>query len=197
MEPTRNRRHRGLVWLASGAAALGLGLGAASLASAATGTTTTPPATVTAADPSATPPADQPAPPADPASLPNGPGETLLTGDTLTKVTDAALAAQPGATVVRAETDTNGHTYEVHLQLADGSYSTLYFNESFEADGSDTGFGPGGPGGPGGHHGHHGGDHDGDRDGDQGGDVGTDNGSTPANLPVIDNSTSASDTTAG
>jgi hypothetical protein len=151
------RIQRGLIWLTAGAATFGVGLGAAGLASAAndTGsTTTTPVATAPAAvNPGvATPPAD--APQIDPASLPNGPGETVLTGDTLAKVTAAAEAAQPDATIIRAETDNNGHAYEVHMQLADGSYTTLYFDESFVADGSDTGFGAG-PGGPG-HHGQHG-----------------------------------------
>ena len=34
------------------------------------------------------------------------------------------------------------HAYEAHVQLADGSYMTLYFDESFAADGTDVGFGP-------------------------------------------------------
>lgn len=143
MTPTKHQRiRRGFVWLAAGAATLGIGVGAAGLASAAsnTGDTSTTSTVVAAA-------------PADPASLPNGPGETVLTGDTLAKVTAAAEAAEPDATIIRAETDSSGHAYEVHVQLADGSYETLYFDESFVADGSDTGFGPGGPGGPAGHHG--------------------------------------------
>jgi hypothetical protein len=153
MTPNRPKRiQRGLVWIVAGAATLGVGLGAAGLASAAssTGSSTSAPVVTVAGSGSsgtaATPPAD--AGPMDPASLPNGPGETLLTGDTLAKVTAAAQAAQPGATIVRAETDSNGHAYEVHMKLADGSFTTLYFNSSFAADGTATGFG-GGPGGPG------------------------------------------------
>ncbi|MEI7546491.1 MAG: hypothetical protein WCK21_00320 [Actinomycetota bacterium] len=96
-----------------------------------------------------TPPAGH----ADPASLPNGPGETVLTGDALAKVTAAAVAAEPGSTVIRAETGSSGHAYEAHVKLADGTVITLYFNASFAADGSDTGFGPGAPGGQDGHHG--------------------------------------------
>lgn len=154
MTPTKHQRiRRGFVWLAAGAATLGIGVGAAGLASAAsnTGDTSTT-STVVVAD---TPAASTDAAPVDPASLPNGPGETVLTGDTLTKVTAAAEAAEPGATIIRAETDSSGHAYEVHVQLADGSYETLYFDESFAADGSDTGFGPGGPGGVGGPRGDH------------------------------------------
>jgi hypothetical protein len=44
------------------------------------------------------------------------------------------------------------------VKLSDGSVKTLYFTDTFAADGSATGFG-GGPGGPGSHHGpggHHG-----------------------------------------
>ena len=104
------------------------------------------------------PPADGQLPPVDadrpdPASLPNGPGETVLTGDELAKVTAAAQAAQPDATIIRIETDTEGHAYEAHVQLADGSYMTLYFDESFAADGTIDGFGTMPPGG---HHGPHG-----------------------------------------
>lgn len=172
MEPTLTHRRRGLVWLVAGAASLGVGIGAAAIANAASNDSGSSSSTVVASssgsstssdsgttdttDTSGTPatPADRP----DPASLPNGPGETLLTGDTLTKVTAAAEAAEPGATVIRAETDSGGHAYEVHLKLADGSTKTLYFDESFNADGSDTGFGPAPAGQQGGPHG----DHDGD-----------------------------------
>ena len=149
MIPSNSKRiRRGFVWLAAGAATLGIGVGAAGLASAASSTDGSTSTTVVAStsDASTTPA------PADPASLPNGPGETVLTGDTLAKVTAAAEAAEPGATIVRAETDSGGHAYEVHVQLADGTYTTLYFDESFAADGSETGFGAGGPGGPRGDH---------------------------------------------
>lgn len=134
-----------LKWIAGGAAAIGLAVGAAGLASAASGgddssDSSGTAVTVVAADDQGTPPADAARP--DPASLPNGPGETLLTGTELAEVTAAAEAAEPGATVIRAETDSSGHAYEVHLQLADGSYTTLYFDASYSADGSDDGFGP-------------------------------------------------------
>ena len=159
MEPIKSpRRNRAIVWLSATALAAGLGIGAASIASAAAGTDSSSTSTsntitantVAATDSqSVTPPAQ-----VDPASLPNGPGETVLTGDTASKVTAAALAAEPGATVVRVETDSSGHTYEAHVKLADGTYKTLYFDSSFAADGSDTGFGGGPQGG-----GHQGGGH--------------------------------------
>jgi hypothetical protein len=150
MSPKNQRKNPALKWIASGAAAVGIAVGAAGLASAASGSdsnaNSSSAAAVTASTvapvgDSQTPPADANRP--DPASMTNGPGETLLTGTELSKVTAAAQAAEPGATIVRAETDSNGHTYEVHLQLADGSYKTLYFDSSYAADGSDTGFGAG------------------------------------------------------
>ena len=159
MEPINPpRRNRAIVWLSAAAIAAGLGVGAASIASAASATdatsnttaATTPASsdttgtTGTTGTVAATRPAQ-----VDPAALPNGPGETLLTGDTAAKVTAAALAAEPGSTIVRVETDSGGHAYEAHVKLADGTFKTLYFNSSFAADGSDTGFG-----GPQGGHGH-------------------------------------------
>lgn len=143
-----HRPNRAVRWLAAGTAALGLGIGAAGLASAASGDTGSASTdTVVAADSSTasdgatTPPAD--AAPVDPASLPHGPGETVLTGTEAEQVTAAALAAEPGATVIRVETDSSGHTYEAHVTTADGTQKTLYFDENFQADGSDEGFGPG------------------------------------------------------
>lgn len=150
MSPKNPRKNPALKWIASGAAAVGIAVGAAGLASAATGSdgnadsssaAAVTASTVAPVGDSQTPPADASRP--DPASMTNGPGETVLTGTELAKVTAAAQAAEPGATIVRAETDSSGHTYEVHLQLADGTYETLYFDGSYAADGSDTGFGPG------------------------------------------------------
>ena len=44
------------------------------------------------------------------------PGESLVTGDAVSKLTDAALAKFPGATVIRVENDSDGDKYEVHLK---------------------------------------------------------------------------------
>ena len=59
--------------------------------------------------------------------------ETLLTGDTLAKVQEAALAeVGSDATVVRAETDADGNAaYEAHVQKSDGTRVTVYIDESF------------------------------------------------------------------
>jgi hypothetical protein len=59
--------------------------------------------------------------------------ETLLTGDTASKVREAALAELEGATIERVETDADGHAeYEAHVVKADGTPATVYVNEDFE-----------------------------------------------------------------
>ncbi len=110
--PHRPRRRLATTALLAGVG-LGAGIGAAGIASAATGSpSTTAPASAPAT--AGTTPTDQPPqgrPPVgapDPATMPHGPGETLLTGSDLARATAAAQAAQPGATVVRAESDSSG-----------------------------------------------------------------------------------------
>jgi uncharacterized membrane protein YkoI len=61
----------------------------------------------------------------------NGITEQLLTGDDLTKATDAANAAVPGATIDRAETDAEGAAFEVHMTKADGSRVTVKLDADF------------------------------------------------------------------
>ncbi len=145
--------------LVTGALAAGASLGAAGIASAAsssTTSTTSGSSAVTApagASPGAAPagaPANRPAgAPGNPASLRHGPGETLLTGTNLEKADGAARAAVPGATVIRAETDSSGASpYEVHMKKADGSYVTVELNSTFQAIKTVSGFGAGPAGGP-------------------------------------------------
>jgi hypothetical protein len=86
----------------------------------------------------------------DPAKLRHGPGETLLTGSTASKVRAAALKAVPGATVIRVETDSGGAAYEAHLQKSDGSFVTVKLDKQFAVTAVQDGFGSGGPGMPGG-----------------------------------------------
>ncbi len=62
----------------------------------------------------------------------NGITEELLTGDTATKVRDAALAAVPGATIQRVETDAEGAKYEAHMTKADGSEVTVKVDATFK-----------------------------------------------------------------
>ena len=83
--------------------------------------------------------------PGNPASAAHGPGETVLTGSTAAKVTAAAKAAVRGATVIRVETDSDGATYEAHMQKADGSFVTVKIDKNFKVTSTISGFG-GGPG---------------------------------------------------
>lgn len=68
------------------------------------------------------------------------PGESLVTGTDATKLSDAALAKFPGATVIRVENDSDGDKYEVHLKKADGSVVTVTFDENFAVTGDHEGF---------------------------------------------------------
>jgi uncharacterized membrane protein YkoI len=103
-----------------GATIAGGAVGASFLgtASAETGTSSTT-ATATAPDPS------------QGGHVANGITETLLTGDTATKVTAAAQGAVSGATVDRVETDAEGATYEAHMTKSDGSKVTVKINADF------------------------------------------------------------------
>ena len=59
--------------------------------------------------------------------------ETLLTGATESKVRAAAAARVSGGTIVRVETDADGHAaYEAHMTRADGTPVTVYVNRSFD-----------------------------------------------------------------
>ena len=77
------------------------------------------------------------------------PGETLLTGTVKDKVTAAAKAKEPGATIERVETDAEG-VYEAHMVRADGTPIIVQVDKSFAVTAVQTG-GPGGGrhGGPG------------------------------------------------
>jgi hypothetical protein len=141
-------------WLMTGAAALGIAVGAAGIAGAATnGSSSTSDSTATtvpAASGNSGSGSGSGSMP-DPRSVAHGPNETVLTGDTADKVTAAAKAAVPGATVLRVETDSEGSPYEAHMQKSDGSIVTVKIDSNFNVTETIDGFGagPGGPGGPG------------------------------------------------
>lgn len=113
--------------------------GVAALASAQTPTADT--TTTTTATTATTPTASQPQ--FDPTKGghvgQNGTKEELLTGDTATKVTAAALAAVPGGTIQRVETDAEGAAYEAHMTKADGSQVTVKFDTNFNVTATETG----------------------------------------------------------
>jgi len=129
-------------WIVTGALASGALLGAAGIASAATGGTATA-ATGTAAASSGSAAAAAP----NPATVTHGPGETLLTGTNAAKAKAAALAAVPGGTIIRVETDSGGATYEAHVKKADGSDVTVKLDSNFTVTATQSGFGTGGPAG--------------------------------------------------
>jgi hypothetical protein len=140
-EPTPGSRptaRRGRTWLIVSAAAVGAAIGGAGIASAATtGSSSTTAASSAASSASSGTPA------ADPATLSHGPGETLLTGTTAERVKSAALAAVPGATIIRVETDSAGSPYEAHVTKADGTQVTLKIDASFKVTSTEQGFGAG------------------------------------------------------
>jgi hypothetical protein len=141
MGTTANERrlHKAVV---VGAIAVGLAAGSYGIASAASGNSGG------GGSPSsggATTPPSQPAAPPGPGMGGGRPwggqrsDETLLTGDTAAKVQAAAEAKVPGGTVVRVETDADGHAkYEAHMTKADGTPVTVYVNEQFAVVGVES-----------------------------------------------------------
>src|SRR5690349_24787755 len=125
-----------------GALAAGSAFGAAVLTPAVSGaasSSTTAPATAT--NP---PTGNRPGPPTnfDPSKgghTANGVTEQLLTGDTASKVRDAALAAVPGGTIQRVETDAEGSPYEAHMTKSDGTEVTVKVDTNFSATSVDSG----------------------------------------------------------
>ena len=81
-------------------------------------------------------------------SKPQRSDESLLTGDTAAKVTAAALATYPNATIQRVETDSDG-VYEAHVVTAAGDWVSVQVGKDFTVTGTQQ---PG-MGGPGGGHG--------------------------------------------
>jgi hypothetical protein len=135
-------------------AAAGLAFGATSLASADENTTSTPsPSSTTQSQDDGAQGRGAPNGNTDP-SKPMRSDEQLLTGDALAKVTAAAKAKEPSATIERVETDSDG-VYEAHMVRADGTHITVQVDNGFAVTNVEEG-GPNGSGGPG-----SGGDHDG------------------------------------
>ena len=81
-------------------------------------------------------------------SKPQRSDESLLTGDTAAKVTAAALATYPNATIQRVETDSDG-VYEAHIVTTAGDWIIVQVGKDFTVTGTQQ---PG-MGGPGGGHG--------------------------------------------
>ena len=113
--------------LAVAAMVIGIAGGSYGIASAANGSSST-----TTTTPSQTAPTAGAPSPGQPFGHQRS-DETVLTGDALAKVTAAAKAKVPGGTIVRVETDADGHsTYEAHMLDASGNPITVYVNSSYE-----------------------------------------------------------------
>jgi hypothetical protein len=131
--PSRRRRLASAGLVASGLVA-GAILAGSQIASAQSGTSsTTSSAAAVAANSKA-----------NPATMTHGPGETLLTDGTATRVKAAALAAVPGGTIIRVETDSAGSPYEAHVRTSDGSIVTVKIDRGFKVTSTESGFGSGG-----------------------------------------------------
>jgi hypothetical protein len=66
--------------------------------------------------------------------------ETELTGDTATKVKEAVLATNAGATINRIETEGDGSaTYEAHITKTDGTHATVKLDANFAITATETG----------------------------------------------------------
>jgi uncharacterized membrane protein YkoI len=80
--------------------------------------------------------------------------EKALTGDTLKSASDAAIAANPGATVKRASTEDSaegtGAAYEVKITKSDSTHAVVLEDSSFKvlSTNADRGHGGRGHGGP-------------------------------------------------
>jgi len=130
MSTEKRNRYRGV--LAAGAIAVGLAAGSYGVAAAASGTNTSP---STGDTPQSAPAAPDPQNPWGPQRS----DETPLQGDTLASVKAAALAKVPGATIVRIETDADGHAaYEAHLVKQDGTPATVYVDKQFDVVGVES-----------------------------------------------------------
>ena len=141
-----DKRHTGVSRLAvTVAVVLGAAAGSYGIASAASGSSGTTPSTA------ASPPSSSTAP-AAPSGQPWGPqrsDETPLTGDAAAAVRKVASAQVPGATIVRVETDADGHAaYEAHMVKADGTLVTVYVDRAYKVVTVQTGM-PGPPPGAG------------------------------------------------
>lgn len=127
----------------SGALLFGTYAANADTASPANPTTSTSTSTTgsapTGAPPQGTPPHGA-APQGTRAGNHGAPGETQLTGTDLAKATAAARAAVPGASIVRAETDSGDAKYEVHVTV-NGSEKTVKLNADFTLKAVEDGMG--------------------------------------------------------
>jgi uncharacterized membrane protein YkoI len=124
----QNRNNRLMQVLAAAAIAVGLGAGSYGIAAAAGGSSSSAAASTTSSAPNAQNPWGA-----------QRSDETLLTDGNATKVRELALQKLPGATIVRVETDADGHAaYEAHVVKADGTPATVYVDKDFNVVGVES-----------------------------------------------------------
>jgi hypothetical protein len=138
---SNNTNQRRLAKAAATAAIVaGLAAGSYGIANAATGDSGSDQSSTTTTTGTTTNSATAPAAPSS--GRPRGgrrSDETLLTGDTASKVREAALGEVSGGTIVRVETDADGNAaYEAHMMKADGTPVTVYVNKSFDVVSVET-----------------------------------------------------------
>jgi len=123
--------------LVAGAIAVGVAAGSYGVASAASGSSSGPTSNVLSFAAANAPAASQPSA-AQPWGMQRS-DETLLTGETASKVTAAAKAKVPNGTIVRVETDADGNApFEAHMVKADGTPATVYVDKSFSVVSVET-----------------------------------------------------------
>jgi hypothetical protein len=153
--PRARLGHRSHGWtaagglLAAGAIAGGV-LASTGGASAATPTAT---ATTTAAATSGSSGGSAAAGPGDRSSTPVRSDESSVGSSISSTLQSRALAAVPGGTIYRIETDAGDATYEAHMTKADGTLVTVKFDTNLNVTAVEDGMGLGDPalaGGPGG-----------------------------------------------
>ncbi len=147
--------------LAAGLVAGGILAGTLGASAATTDTTTNPSATATSGSSSnGTTPAQPPANAKSPTPVRSD--EKSVSSDLAAQLKAKALAAVPGGTVYRVETDAGDAAYEAHMTKSDGTQVTVKFDKSLNVTAVEDGMGKGDPapaGGPMG--GPNGGQHDG------------------------------------
>ena len=125
-------------WAAIVAVAVGVAAGSYGIATAATGNSGAGSTGSTGSTPAAATTPSAPAP-SGRAWGHQRSDETLLTGDSLSKVTAAAQAKVPGGTIIRVETDADGNAaYEAHMTNAAGEPVTVYVDKSFNVVSVET-----------------------------------------------------------
>jgi hypothetical protein len=146
--PARKARLAGMAGLiAAGAVAGGVLASTAGASAATTSSTSAAPSTSSTAAPA------NPAAPSSQSSTPVRSDEKAVTDAVAATLKAKALAAVPGGTVYRVETDAGDGTYEAHMTKADGSLVTVKFDANLNVKSVESGMGQGDPapaGAPGG-----------------------------------------------